>query len=198
MAPDTLDSTAEINFLDSFKADTYVVRTVIDTLIRDIEHMGFPKDERDEIVLAMDEAITNAVQETLFIKHSVNHCQTESHEITIRYHLTDHSFDATIIDHGQGLDIDKMMKFIPDKHSKNYKEEIFNYVKKAEERKLEVRVNGREISLNGIGAGLKIILSFMDKLNIDLIDKKKVLSNSVGDTTEGSILNMSRKRRYYA
>jgi len=198
MSPETMGSTTEINFLDSFKADTYVVRTVIDSLMRDIERMGFPKDEQDEIVLAMDEAITNAVQETLFIKHNVTHSQTESHEITIRYHLSNDSFDATIIDHGQGLDIDKMMKFIPDKTSKNYKEEIFNYVKKAEERKLEVRVNGREIALNGIGAGLKIILSFMDKLNIDLIDKKKVLSTSVGDSTDGSILNMVRKRRYYA
>ncbi len=198
MSPETLRSTTEINFLDSFKADTYVVRTVIDSLIRDLKQMGFPKDECDEIVLAMDEAITNAVQETLFIKHNVKHSLTESHEITIRYHLSYDSFDATIIDHGQGLDIEKMLKFIPDKESKNYKEEIFNYVKKAEERKLQVRVNGREIALNGIGAGLKIILSFMDKLNIDLIDKKKVLSTSVGDTTDGSILNMVRKRRYYA
>jgi len=50
--------------------------------------------------------------------------------------------------------------------------------------------------LKGIGAGLKIMTAFMDSITIDLIDKEKFISNSISDFTDGTILNMKRKRRY--
>ena len=36
----------------------------------------------------------------------------------------------------------------------------------------------------------------MDAVTIDLIDKEKVLSSSVSEHTDGTILNMKRKKRY--
>jgi len=52
------------------------------------------------------------------------------------------------------------------------------------------------VILNGIGAGLKIILSFMDQVKIDLIDKESIVSSSVSDNTDGTIFNLKRRRRY--
>jgi hypothetical protein len=57
-------------------------------------------------------------------------------------------------------------------------------------------LNGTEIPLHGIGAGLKIILNFMDAVTIDLIDREKIVSTSVSENTDGTILNMKRKKRY--
>ena len=59
-----------------------------------------------------------------------------------------------------------------------------------------MRLNGREIPLRGIGAGLKIILNFMDAVTIDMIDKECVLSQSVSESSDGTIFNMKRKKRY--
>ncbi len=186
----------EINYLNSFKADTSVVTEVINQLISDMKSIGYPADEIDEIMLSMDEAITNAVQETIENQQLSSLYKNLKREITIRYKICKHEFDATIIDHGKGLDIKKMLKEIPDSKSCNYHEQIFDYVENPEKNRLKIRLNGNEINLNGIGAGLKIILSFMDQLSIDLIDKKDVISNSITSFTDGTILNMSRKRRY--
>ncbi len=186
----------EINFLDSFIADTYIIRQVIDSLIADLQKLHYPKEEIDEIVLAMDEIITNAIQETLFSRKDEPDRKNRGHEITVRYHIDQDEFDATIIDHGKGLDIESIQKKIPDSSSPDYKDQLYKYAQKAEGKKLRIRLNGKEIAINGIGAGLKIILSFMDNLYIDLIDKESIISDHVGCHTDGSIITMHRKRRY--
>lgn len=186
----------EIHFLDSFQADTHIVRDIIDTLIQDLRHFPYTREEKDEIILAMDEAITNAVQETLFCHDSDSPQSRNPNEITVRYRIGDGGFDATIIDHGKGLDLKKMLPVLPDKTAHDYKNQLYKYAQKADGAKLRVRLNGREIALNGIGAGLKIILTFMDSLTIDLIDKDSIITSDVRESTEGSILNMQRKRRY--
>jgi anti-sigma regulatory factor (Ser/Thr protein kinase) len=188
----------EINFLDSFSADTSIVPSVINSLMKNLEVMNYPRDEIDEIVLSMDEAITNAVQETIRKKnHECIFCgQEERREITIRYNITDNDFDATIIDHGRGLNVDSLVGIIPDSASHDYHSQIVRYATESEKKKLTVRVNGKEVALKGIGAGLKIILAFMDNITIDLIDKKKIISDSVSEFTDGTILNLKRGRRY--
>ena len=188
----------EINFLDSFSADTSIVPSVINSLMKNLEAMKYPREEIDEIVLSMDEAITNAVQETIRKK---NHEYSgfghdERREITIRYNISDSDFDATIIDHGRGLNIDSLVGIIPDSTSHDYHSQIVRYATESEKKKLTVRVNGKEVALKGIGAGLKIILAFMDNITIDLIDKKKIISDSVSEFTDGTILNLKRGRRY--
>ncbi|MBN1501418.1 MAG: ATP-binding protein [Spirochaetes bacterium] len=187
----------EINYLNSFKADTAVVSEVISQLIIDLKKLNYPSDEIDEIMLSMDEAITNAVQETIEIQQLSKIHKNLKREITIRYKICTNEFDATIIDHGKGLDIKKMLKEIPDSKACNYHEQIYDYVENPKKNRLKIRLNGNELNLNGIGAGLKIILSFMDQLTIDLIDKKDAISDSVTNFTDGTILNMTRKRRYY-
>ena len=185
-----------ICFLDSFKADTSIVPEIIDRIIKDLNKIGYPQEEIDEIILSMDEAITNAVQETVSTLQKEYMYSFQNREITVRYSISFHEFDATIIDHGKGLDIKKMLTTIPDASSDAYHDQIFDYVKNAELKKLKVRLNGTEIFLNGIGAGLKIMLSFMDAVTIDLIDKKSVVSDLVSEFTDGTILNMKRTRRY--
>jgi anti-sigma regulatory factor (Ser/Thr protein kinase) len=188
----------EINFLDSYIADTSIVPSVIASLMNNLRLMNYPRDEIEEIVLSMDEAITNAVQETIRKKEceSPDCHEGERREITIRYNINATDFDATIIDHGKGLNIDSLEGIIPDKSSNEYHTQIVRYATESDKKKLTVRVNGKEISLKGIGAGLKIILAFMDTITIDLIDKKKIISDSVSEFTDGTILNLRRKRRY--
>ena len=190
------DTLQDICFLDSFRADTSIVPEIIDRLIHDLHRIGYPQEEVDEIILSMDEAITNAVQETVSTLQKKYMHSFPNREITVRYSIAHNEFDATIIDHGKGLDIKKMLSEMPDSTSKGYHSQIFEYVKNAEMRRLKVRLNGKEIPLNGIGAGLKIMLSFMDSVTIDLIDKKSIVSDFVNEFTDGTILNIKRLRRY--
>lgn len=187
--------TDEIKYLDSFTADTSIVPRVIDSLIKDLSQAECPVDEMDEIVLAMDEAVTNAIQETL--KKNVSAARSGSQrDITVRYTLTSEEFDATIIDHGEGLDLFNILQMTPSQDTEGYYDDVVNYASESEKQKLRVRVNGEEIPLRGIGAGLKIILSFMDSVTIDLIDREKILSTEVSEHTDGTIFTMKRKRRY--
>ncbi len=184
----------EIDFLNSYSADTAVVPEVIDQLISDLRKGDYHRDEIDEIVLAMDEAVTNAIQETM--KSLVDREDDERRDITIRYTITDSLFDATVIDHGKGLDLFNILNATPRCGSCSYLTEIVSYATESEKSKLIVRLNGKEIPLRGIGAGLKIILNFMDAVTIDLIDKEKVISQFVSEHTDGTIFTMKRKRRY--
>jgi anti-sigma regulatory factor (Ser/Thr protein kinase) len=186
----------EIQFLDSYNADTSTVPTVIEKLISDLREMGYPQAEVDEIIISLDEAITNAVQETIRHKeHSAERDKPLS-EITVRYKITENEFDATIIDKGGGLDILKSLSIIPDASSDRYFNEVLDYSGSIGQEKLKISINGKEIPLHGIGAGLRILLSFMDSISIDLIDKEKIVSDCVSDTTDGTILTVRRKRRY--
>ncbi len=189
----------EIGYLDSFSADTSVVPEVINSLIRDLNKIEYHKDEIDEIVLSMDEAITNAVQETIKKRYQSGQPVDESidrRDITVRYTVTAAEFDATIIDHGKGLDLFNIFHTVPDCRDDDYQSQIISYATESEKSKIKVRVNGREIPLRGIGAGLKIIINFMDAITIDLIDREKVLSTSVTEHTDGTIFNMKRSRRH--
>jgi anti-sigma regulatory factor (Ser/Thr protein kinase) len=187
---------AEINFLDSFRADTSIVPEVIDRLIADLRSSNYPQEEIDEIILAMDEAITNAVQETISTLGSRYSNTQHDREIAIRYTIGILSFNATVIDHGKGLDIDKMMMTTPNSESVSYHQQIYKYMEKSALDRLKVRVNGKEVILKGIGAGLKILLSFMDTVSIDLLDKQRIVAEEVTEFTDGTILNMIRARRY--
>ncbi|TAL32935.1 MAG: hypothetical protein EPN93_14795 [Spirochaetes bacterium] len=187
----------EIQFLDSYNAGTAVVPEVVTRLIADLTAMKFPQMEIDEIIIAVDEALTNAIQGTLKKQEGVSVCaQNLCRSITVRYRITPEFFDATFIDHGCGLDILKSLKIIPDQASRDYYDQIMSYSSDVEHKKVRLTVNGKEVVLKGIGAGIKIIIAFMDTITIDLFDKKDVLSSSVSELTDGTILTITRKRRY--
>lgn len=185
----------EIAFLDSFTAGTSIVPEVIDHLLKDLQDMDYPREEIDEIILSMDESITNAIQITLECNKKARSAP-ETRNITIRYTINENEFDATIIDHGTGLDFLKMFNTVPNNNACDYYDQIVTYATDSEKSRLTVKVNGEEIPLRGVGAGLKIILSFMDTVVIEYIDKKSVLSSSVSEDTDGTIFTMRRKRRY--
>ncbi|OHD64814.1 MAG: hypothetical protein A2176_10880 [Spirochaetes bacterium RBG_13_51_14] len=169
-------------------------------MICDLRKINYKQDEIDEIVLSMDEAVTNAIQETMktneIVPRRTSTDVTDRRDITVRYTISSDIFDATIIDHGQGLDIFNIINATPQTGSTNYINQIVSYATESEKCKIKVRLNGREITLRGIGAGLKIILNFMDSITIDLIDKEKILTQYVTEHTDGTIFNMKRKRRY--
>lgn len=192
-------NTRDIDFLNSYSARTAVVPEVIERLISDLRKIEYTQDEIDEIVLSMDEAITNAVQETMRVNQVLNRkvvSDDDRRDITVRYTISGDIFDATIIDHGKGLDIFNILYMTPQPGSTSYMNQIISYATESEKRKIKVRLNGQEIPLRGVGAGLKVILNFMDSITIDLIDKEKILSQSVTEHTDGTIFNMKRKRRY--
>ena len=185
----------EIAYLDSFEASTSIVPEVIDRLYKDLIKMNYPREEMDEIILSMDESITNAVQVT--INCTDTSCIIpEKRNITIRYTIKESEFDATIIDHGTGFDFIKVISSVPDTNSSKYFDQILTYATESEKSKLSIKVNGEDVPLRGIGAGLKIILSFMDTVSIEYIDKKKIISSNVSEYTDGTIFNIKRKRRY--
>jgi hypothetical protein len=186
----------EISFLDSFTAGTSIVPEIIDRLMIDLNKMDYPQEEIDEIILSMDESITNAVQVTLN-RNDSSTAVSENRKITIRYTAAENEFDASIIDHGTGLDFIKIISDTPNIHSTNYHDQIISYATESEKSKLTIKINGVEVPLRGIGAGLKIILSFMDSVLIEYIDKKTILSSNVTETTDGTIINIKRKRRYF-
>jgi anti-sigma regulatory factor (Ser/Thr protein kinase) len=192
-------NTHDIDFLNSFTANTAVVPEVIERLINDLKKIKYIQDEIDEIVLSMDEAITNAIQETMKANEIAKRkfiSDDDRRDITVRYTISTDIFDATIIDHGKGLDIFNILNSTPQVGTTTYMNQIISYATESEKSKIKVRLNGQEIALRGIGAGLKVILNFMDSITIDLIDKEKVLSRSVTENTDGTIFNMKRRRRY--
>jgi anti-sigma regulatory factor (Ser/Thr protein kinase) len=184
----------DIQFLESYEARTSVVPEVIDHLVKDLNHTEFSHEEKDEIILAMDEAMTNAIQATSNQRNQSGEMR-ESRDITVRYSITPSEFNATIIDHGRGLDIFDILKKVPDQKSGDYYDQVTSYATEKEKKKITVRLNGEEVTPGGIGAGLRIILAFMDSVTIDLIDKEKILSDSISETTDGTIFNMKRGRR---
>jgi serine/threonine-protein kinase RsbW len=76
---------------------------VIRNFIRDLsQKAGFGKEEEDEIVLAVDEACTNA------IKHAYQY--DGRRKITIKTVIFNEGIEIVITDKGQGFDIEKLPK----------------------------------------------------------------------------------------
>ncbi len=183
-------------YIESYNASSKTVPLVIDRLLADLKDMQYPKEEIEEIILSMDEALTNAIQETIRKEHNLNIAyDPEMREITVMYIVSKDEFEAVIIDHGKGFDLHESIKKTPDKTSFDYFDQITRYSYEKQSG-LHVRLNGQQISLKGIGAGLKIMCAFMDSINIDLIDKEKIISDTISPVTDGTILTMRRKRRY--
>ncbi len=186
-----------IQHIDSYPADSSIVPRVISALYDDLRSIGFPHDEIDEIVISMDEALTNAIQETIRKQENIPAVNPgRIRAIIVRYLLDEEHFEGTVIDHGGGFDLVKSFHDAPSRHAEDYFGQLVRYIDKSESGRLRVTVNGRDISLKGIGAGLKILLAFMDSIRIDLMDSKDIISDSVTEFTDGTILTISRKRRY--
>lgn len=182
--------------IDSYKATSETVPHVIDTLLNDLEEMQVPREEIEEIILSIDEALTNAIQETIRKEHNINITHDpDMREITVMYIISQQEFEAVIIDYGKGFNIQESMNKTPDKSSLHYFDQITQYSCENSEG-LHIRINGRQMPLKGIGAGLKIMCAYMDSITIDIIDKEKIITNTASQLADGTILTMRRKRRY--
>jgi len=192
------NSADSIVFHDSFEADTRVLSSIVDKLFEDLDRAAYDKEEAQEIVVAVDEAITNAVLETIKSTGEVEEdfsiaSRTDKVKaIAVRWEITDRDFYATVVDHGPGLDLEAIEKHLPETSRKDYLDQVSEHQQKGN---IRLRLNGEEIELARLGAGLKIMASFMDTILIDLIDAKKTLSDQVATSTLGTILNLYRARR---
>ena len=187
-----------IVFHDSFEADTKVLSFIIDKLFKDLDRAGYGEEEAQEIVVAVDEAITNAVLETIKCTGeveedlSITFKMDKVKAIAVRWEISDDNFYATIIDHGSGLDLKEVEAHLPEASGQDYLNQVGEHQQKGN---IRLRLNGEEIELKRLGAGLKIMASFMDTILIDLIDAKKSVSDKVTRSTLGTILNLYRARR---
>lgn len=190
--------TDAIIYHDCFIADTKVLAVVIDKLFNDLGQAGYEEEETQEIVVAVDEAITNAVLETIKVTGDVVEDLSSSFSIdqvksiAVCWEITDKDFHATVLDHGSGLDLHAVEEQLPEASHQDYLTQVSEHQKKGN---IRLRLNGEEIELKRLGAGLKIMASFMDSILIDLIDAKGAVSDKVGSTTLGTILNLYRARR---
>ncbi|MCL1834135.1 MAG: ATP-binding protein [Leptospirales bacterium] len=193
----------EIVFIGSFVAKTSIVAEIINELNQDLLKMEYPQEEIFEITIAMDESVSNAVKATIENTPEAS----KKLYITVRYNITETEFDATIIDRGKGLDFIKTLNTTPHSKSNNYRNQLMDYtaastdaVDAGTESKTHpssLTINNENVSLNGVGAGLKIILSYMDYVFIEYIDKKEIIATNVSESTDGTIFNMKRKRRNF-
>ncbi len=179
-----------IEYVNSFGPETRFVPMIIEDLMRDLSRSFFSKDESQEIVMAVDEAMTNAILETA--RRTRNVTQQVSYSVNVRWTIDAEKFSFTVIDQGKGLDLDIMLGKVPVPQNADYFEKVQQYEKKDQ---LQIRVNGKPVEVKRFGAGLKIILSFMDLITIDYIDKKEIISKKISGATEGTIFSMTRYHR---
>jgi len=183
----------EITFLGSFAACTSIISEIVDRLIQDLSKMEYSKEEIDEIAISMDESVTNAVQATMENTKE----NSKKLYITIRYAVSETEFDATVIDHGTGFDLHKTLNSTPDNKSADYYNQIMTYAAHTEKSKSILKINNKNVALKGVGAGLKIILNFMDSVSIEYFDKEEMIASKVSNSTDGTIFKMKRKRRIF-
>lgn len=192
------DPKEHIVFYDSFEADTRILSFLIDKLFRDLENAKYDSEEAQEIVVAVDEAITNAILETIKATGEVVDDLTITFDpkavksIAVRWEITPEEFFATVIDHGSGLDLQSIKSRVPQVNKEDYLSQVKTYQDKCN---LHLRLNGEEIELKRLGAGLKIMANFMDSIFIDLIDSRQSVTTTVNKSTMGTILNLYRQRR---
>lgn len=190
-----------ITFHESFEADTRILAFLIDRLFEDLSRAGYAEEEGQEIVVAVDEAITNAVLETIkatgevLDNFSVTLKKGPLKMIAVKWEITPEDFTATVIDHGAGLDLDEVQQRTPQTGTGDYLNQVDDYQHKCN---LCMRVNGQNVELKRLGAGLKIMATFMDDIFIDLIDSCEIISSTVSHCTTGTILTLHRSRRHRA
>lgn len=182
-------------FYDVFTPETSSVGKMVDRLLQDLKECDLGDELVDEIVVAMDEAFTNAMLETvkttgeMLDTYAIDPVSQTKKSITVIWEITHSAFSATIIDRGSGLSLEEVLAASPDPHDEHYVEQLADH---QEKNRVSVRVNGRPIEVKRLGAGMKIIMTYMDSLEIDLIDTETGLSGEKRALTVGTILNMQK------
>lgn len=186
---------SQIRYIRSFGPETKYVPMVIADLESDLAKSKFESDDLMEIVMAVDEALTNAILETARSKGDfitkIKEALRLDNSLTVSWAIDEEKFSFTVIDQGEGLDLDIMIGKVPAPGDEDYFEKVKSYSQKDQ---LVLRINGKPVEVKRFGAGLKIILSFMDKITIDYIDKEAIVTKKISGATQGTILTMVRYR----
>lgn len=184
-----------IRYIRSFGPETKFVPQVIGDLEADLDKAGFSFEDRMEVVMAVDEAMTNAILETARSKNSfitkIKEAFRLENSVTVSWSIDVDKFSFTVIDQGEGLDLEIMIGKTPAPGDKDYFDKVKHYEQKDQ---LVLRINGKPVEVKRFGAGLKIILSFMDRITIDYIDKEAIVTKKLSGATQGTILSMIRYR----
>ncbi|MDR2734657.1 MAG: ATP-binding protein [Spirochaetota bacterium] len=201
LAQDDLDAGNQpvtIRFYDCFAADTNRLGFIIDRLYSDLAQAGYCDEEKNEIVTALDEAITNAIFETI---REVGGIQTfcpnariekSPKAIVVSWKITPDDFSVSIADYGSGLDLNKQRDRIPKTDAADYLSQVQKY---QQDCNLSITVNGQAVELQRLGVGLKIITNLMDHTHITLFDQNDALP-APDSTAAGTILALHRARRF--
>jgi len=193
-----MDSPKAPILYDCLDADTNRLGFIIDRLFSDLAQAGYCDDEANEIVTAFDEAITNAIYETIKEIDGIQNVSLGANmekapkAIVVSWKITPDDFQVSIADHGSGLDLGEQEKRTPKTNSGDYLDQVQKY---QSECNLSVTVNGQVIELKRLGVGLKIITSMMDDVHITLIDQNAELSATSNGPAAGTILALHRARR---
>jgi len=188
---------APILFYDCLESDTRLIAPLIDQLFNDLDQAGYCGDEASEIVTAFEEAVTNAMFETIKETGKMQDilllAKTERPPkiIVVIWKISQDFFTATIVDHGAGLDLKSQEENTPDISSKDYLKQVGEHQHKGN---LHINVNGEAVVLKRLGMGLKIMTSLMDEVHITLIDPYEMVSKTVHSKTMGTILTLHRAR----
>lgn len=182
-----------IQYIRSFGPETKFVPIVVTDLEQDLSKAEISQADAMEIVLAVDEALTNAILETARSKRDEQEPNGDTskleNSVTVSWAIDADRFSFTVIDQGEGLDLDIMIGNAPIPGQNDYFEKVREYEQKDQ---LVLRVNGKPVEVKRFGAGLKIILSFMDRITIDYIDKEAIVTKQLSGATQGTIMTMIR------
>ncbi len=179
-----------IAYQESISPNPDVLSKVIDRLSRDLENAGVNKYEANDILVCLDEGLTNAVLETMKHTRKIKRNSYNDRSIVVRWEIRPNAFFATIVDHGGGFNIRNISKALPEARQKDYMRQIEAY---QQSKEIKFKADGRNKNIKRFGAGLKIMTSLMDVIMVDLINTKKDLFKESSDDVSGTILNMYRR-----
>jgi anti-anti-sigma factor len=191
---------SSIHYYDCLESDTRILSSLLDRLFDHLAQAGYCEEEANEIVVAFDEAVTNALFETIketgemvdILLRTKEKEENPPKIVVVTWRITPDTFTATVIDHGSGLDLKSEEENAPDTNSENFLQQVSDHQVKSN---LHVTINGEAVEFKRLGMGLKIMTNLMDSVHITLIDPHEAVSKTVNSQTMGTILTLRRARR---
>jgi anti-sigma regulatory factor (Ser/Thr protein kinase) len=160
--------------------DMHSVKVFREELVCSLRENQFPFPDIQQIELACDEAVTNAI--TANIKNQ------SKETIICKWKILNLKFVLTILDYGKGIPKEKLEDYEGPKNLKEYIEKV-NQLQKENTNTLPF--GGKEKIHKNMGQGLKIIKRLMDAVKILYHNEEMVVSDpKETNNIEGSILEI--------
>lgn len=173
-----------ILFCGTLGADLKQVRPVLDRLAADLEQAQVGDETADEIQVAFDEALTNAVIETLRNNEAHTDHDPQHRSILVNWEIQAGGFFATIVDCGGGIDLGRTMMGLPRFGSDRFEDDLERHQAAND---VSFRHQGETRMVKRLGAGLRLMAAFMDSVVFRLI------ADNVPHKRAGSVTQLYRK-----